>query len=193
MFIAFCEAIMATYKLVSLPRSKTARVLVLAVSILVTVAVTWLFAHEGHAPLPTKGVQVDSVKGVVTLSPDARSILDLHTEVVKPRVAEDKVLAYATLVSPWQQHAYISTRLPGRIVNLFVKPGQTVTKGQVLAEVQGLELEDIQLEILNLQTALQLAVKVMEQTKTLSADGALPVKDHLEAVNKHQQTVNVLV
>ena len=175
---------------VGLPRSRPARCLVLAFGILVTVAVTWLFAHEGHAPLPTKGVQVDSEKSIVTLSPDARSILDLRTEVVKPRIAEDKVLAYATLVSPWQHHAYISTRLPGRIVNLFVKPGQTVTKGQVLAEVQGLELEDLQLEILNLQTALQLAVKVMEQTKTLSADGSLPVKDHLEAVNKHQQTVN---
>jgi len=173
-------------------RTRPARLLILAFGVLVTVAVTWLFAHEGHAPLPTKGVQVDSEKGVITLSPDARNILDVRTEVVSPRVAEDKVLAYATLVSPWQQHAFISTRLPGRIVNLFVKPGQSVTAGQVLAEVQSIEMEDLQLEILNLETALQLAVKVMEQTKALSADGALPVKDHLEAVNKHQQTMNGL-
>ncbi|MBX9680759.1 MAG: efflux RND transporter periplasmic adaptor subunit [Gemmataceae bacterium] len=183
---------MATTNFAVPPQKRTARFLVLAWGVLLTVAATWLFAHEGHAPLPTKGVVVDSEKGMVTLGPDARNILDVRTEEVSPRVAEDKVLAYATLVAPWQQHAFLSTRLPGRIVNLFVKPGHSVKAGQVLAEVQSLEMEDLQLEILNLETALQLAFKVMEQTKALSAGGALPVKDHLEAVNKHQQTANGL-
>lgn len=45
---------------------------------------------------PPKVSQVDSEKGVITCSSDARNILDVRTEVVSPRVAEDKVLAYAT-------------------------------------------------------------------------------------------------
>lgn len=175
-----------------MPRNSSARLLAAAFGVLVTFAAAWLFAHEGHAPLPTKGVQVDPDKGVLTLSPDAGSILDIRVDEVKHRVVEDKVLAYATLVSPWRQHAYISTRLPGRIVSLLVKPGETVTTGQVVARVQSLELEDLQLELLNLHAALDLAVKVMEQTKALSVDGGLPVKEHLEAINKYHQTRNAL-
>lgn len=30
-----------------------------------------VLAHEGHAPLPTRGVQVDPAKCLLTLSPDA--------------------------------------------------------------------------------------------------------------------------
>mgnify|MGYP000909101824 CR=1 FL=1 len=44
------------------------RTLCAALGLLVTVAVTWLFAHEGHAPLPTKGAQVDVEKGRVVLA-----------------------------------------------------------------------------------------------------------------------------
>ncbi len=36
-------------------------------------------AHEGHAPLPTKGVQVDVPKGLITLSPAAHKSLGLQT------------------------------------------------------------------------------------------------------------------
>jgi cobalt-zinc-cadmium efflux system membrane fusion protein len=165
----------------------------IALFLLMTVAVTWLWAHEGHAPLPTRGVQVDADKGTITLSPEARSILDVRTDEVRPRVADDRVLAYATLVAPWQQHAFVSTRMPGRIVQLLAKPGQAVDKGELLAEVQSLEFEDLQLEILNLRTAEMLAVKVMEQTKTLAADGSVAEKEYLEAVNKHQQVRNGLV
>ena len=165
---------------------------VLVLGILTTVAVGWLFAHEGHAPLPTKGVVVDSEKGIVTLSPDARSILDLRTEEAKLGVADEKLLAYAALAAPWRRHAFVSTRLPGRIANLFAKPGQTVVKGELLAEVQSLELEDLQLELLNLQSSIQLAAKIMKQTKSLSDGGAASEADYLEAVNKHQLAVNGL-
>ena len=50
--------------------------------VLTTVAAAWLFAHPGHAPLPTTGVQVDTEAGVLTLSAAARSVLDLRTEEV---------------------------------------------------------------------------------------------------------------
>jgi cobalt-zinc-cadmium efflux system membrane fusion protein len=168
------------------------RLTAMAGLLLVTVAVTWLWAHEGHAPLPTRGVQINADTGTITLSPEARRILDVQTEDVKPRVAEDRVLAYATLVSPWQQHAFISTRLPGRVANLLAKPGQTVTKGQVLAEVQTLELEDLYLEILNLQMAERLTAKVMDQVKVLRETGTASGQDSLEAENKHLQTRNAI-
>ena len=41
-------------------------------------AVSWLLAHEGHLPLPTRGAAVDPVKGQINLSPDARARRDPH-------------------------------------------------------------------------------------------------------------------
>src|ERR1700730_12193963 len=100
---------MKTKKPFQFPANRQARLLCFTLGILVTVAVTWLFAHEGHAPLPTKGAQVDFVKGIVTLTPGSRNVLDIRTEEVKPSVVAEKVLAYATLVSPWLRHAFVST------------------------------------------------------------------------------------
>ncbi len=161
-----------------------------ALGLLVTVAVTWLWAHEGHAPLPTKGIQVDAAKGTMLLLPDARKVLDLSAETVKPLAVKDEILAYATLVAPWRQHAFVSTRLPGRIVKINVKPGEVVKAGKVLAEVQSLELEDLQLEILNNQAAILLSRKMLEQIKPLVDQGAIPEKDQREALAKHQQNLN---
>ena len=172
------------------PASRRARVVWIAVGLLVTVAVTWLWAHEGHAPLPTKGVTVDTAKGTIILGAEARKVLDLDAETVKARAVNDKVLAYATLVAPWQKHAFVSTRLPGRIVKLNVGPGQLVKPGYVLAEVQSLELEDLQLEILNNQTAIQLSAKLLEEIKPLVKQGAIPEREEREATGKHQQNLN---
>ena len=44
-----------------------------------------LHAHEGHAPLPSKGVQVDVVKGLITLSPEAQKALGLQTAAVQQK------------------------------------------------------------------------------------------------------------
>ncbi|MBI2806261.1 MAG: efflux RND transporter periplasmic adaptor subunit [Planctomycetes bacterium] len=172
------------------PGSRQGRAIVAAASLLVTVAVTWLFAHEGHAPLPTRGVQVDTAKGTVVLMPDARKVLDLDADIVKPRVVNEKLLAYATLVAPWQKHAFASTRLPGRIVKINVKPGEFVPAKHVLAEVQSLELEDLQLEILNNQTAIELSDQVVEEMKPLAKQGAIADRDYREALSKQEQNKN---
>ncbi len=160
--------------------------------VLTTVAAAWLFAHPGHAPLPTTGVQVDTETGVLALSAAARSVLDLRTEEVTPRVAEEKLLAYATLVAPWQRHAFASTRLPGRLAKLAVRPGQAVEKGQLLAEVQSLELEDLQLEILNAQSSVQLADKIVQHVQSLAKIGAASDMAFREARNKQLQAANTL-
>src|SRR5689334_21995549 len=81
---------------------------------LLTVAVTWLWAHEGHAPLPSKGVDTkDLAHGLLTVSSSARQALDVQTAEVRSQPVAESLLAYATLTAPWQQHAFASSRLPG--------------------------------------------------------------------------------
>jgi membrane fusion protein, heavy metal efflux system len=156
-----------------------------ALGILLTAAATWLWAHAGHAPLPARGAQVDVAKGQVVLSGEARDTLGVQTAEVRPRAIEESIVAYATLVTPWDQHAYVSARLAGRIDKLHVQPGQTVTAGQLLAELQSLELKNLQLEAVNAHNDLRLSEKMVEQME--AAGQSVSRRQWEEARSKYQQ------
>src|SRR5262245_52631952 len=127
---------------------------------LVTVAAAWLWAHEGHEPLPTRGASTVKDKDGrvvgVTLSAEAREALGLRTAVVEKWRVAGRVLAYATLVAPWQGYAFATSRLPGRVVKLRARAGQTVKAGEALAEVRSAELEGLQQELLTARADAQL-------------------------------------
>jgi cobalt-zinc-cadmium efflux system membrane fusion protein len=165
----------------------------LAFGALLTVAVTWLWAHEGHAPLPTKGVDTSQLaEGKLTISSEARALLNVQTEKVDFRPFSEKVLAYADVVAPWQRHAYVTTRLPGKIVKLYARPGQAVSAGEPLADVTSLQLEDLQNELLNAQNDAKLSERIVRQQQALLKEGVTSDKDFREAHTKHQQHVNAL-
>src|SRR5262249_9937413 len=163
-----------------------------ALIVVLTAAVAWLWAHEGHQPLPTKGAQVDTAKGQITLSRAAREALDVQTAEVELRPVAERVLAYATLQAPWQRHAYATTRLPGRITELHAKPGQTIAAGQLLAEVNSLELENLALELVNAQNELELSARIVADLEAGSQRGAVREQHLLEEQTKHQQYQNNL-
>ena len=71
-----------------------------AVVLLLTAAVTWLWAHEGHAPLPTSGVRVDVQKGEIELSEQAQKALGIQTEEVRQQALDDHVAAPAVVMAP---------------------------------------------------------------------------------------------
>jgi RND family efflux transporter MFP subunit len=164
----------------------------LSLCALLTVAVTWLLAHEGHAPLPTRGAQVDVAKGLVILSPETRAALDVQTAEVDTRPVEERLLAYASLAAPWQQHAFVTTRLPGRVVKLHAQPGQDVAAGEPLAEVESVELASLQAEILNAQNDVRLSAKVLTAMEDAARAGSVPETNLLDARKKHQQDLNAL-
>ena len=155
-----------------------------------TLAVGVLLAHEGHAPLPSKGAEVDVAKGFIRLSPDARAALDVQSTEIGTAPKSDTILAYATLVSPWKGHAFAVSRLPGRIVTLKAKPGDRVEAGQVLAEVQSQESETLQLEVQATRTDAMLAEQLLTSLK--ESAGAIPERDILNAEVQLQQTRNAL-
>ena len=87
------------------------------------------FGHEGHQPLPTRGVQVDLAKGRISLSKTARDLIDVQTAEVERREGTERLRAYATLVAPWTKYAVVTSRLSGRVVSLRVRPGELVEAG----------------------------------------------------------------
>lgn len=165
------------------------RRLVLGVGLFLTVAAGVLLAHEGHAPLPTTGTQVDTAKGLVVLSADARQALDVRTAEVGTDAPPATILAYATLAAPWQKHAFATSRLGGRITVLNVRPGEHVPAGAVLAEVQSQELEQLRLDVLTARNEVGQAEKVLEG---LRGSATVAGQEVIDAESRLRQGRNAL-
>ncbi len=160
--------------------------------LLIFIAGASAFGHEGHQPLPTKGVQIDLKAGHLTLSRAAREVLDVKSVEVESRNVLGTVRAYTTVVAPWTRHAFVTSRLPGRIVNLHVRPGDVVEAGQVLAEIESLELHTLRLDFQKVQNELELSAKILESLAPAVKTGSIAGQRLIEAENTHRQNQNAM-
>lgn len=144
-------------------------------------------AHEGHAPLPSKGALVDVEQGTIVLSPQAQHSLRVETAEVVARKLERRNLAYAQLVAPWGKHAYASSVVGGRVSAVHVKPGEKIRAGQKLADIESLEFETIQLELLTALAEQSLAEQTLAQAKNLASEQIAAARELSEARTRHEQ------
>lgn len=124
-------------------------------------------AHEGHEPLPTKGVLVDIEAGTIALSRVAHQALRVATAEVDTRPFTSRTLAYAKLVPAWNRHAFAATGIGGRVVAIDVRAGDAVAAGQRLATLQSPELEAIQLALRAAWVESDLAARNLERLTAL--------------------------
>lgn len=150
------------------------------------------FAHEGHAPLPTRGVQVDPAKGVLTLSPDAYRALAVRETEIENQAVERRIQGYAKVTTPWGRRAFATSRLSGRIAALHAFPGQQVKAGEVVAEVESVPLESLRMEILAAENELQLSEKLTKNLDPLAQSGAIAGQRFLELELKRRQQQNAM-
>ncbi len=144
-------------------------------------------AHEGHRPLPTRGMEVNVETGSMILTKAARETLDVQTVEAEAMKLPRTLNAYGSVVMPWDRHAVIASPLTGRIVDLKVSPGETVSVGQVLAEMESPELEQLILELRTAQVELLLSSKMVENLGQVSRSGALPAVRLIEAKLRQDQ------
>jgi RND family efflux transporter MFP subunit len=144
-------------------------------------------AHEGHAPLPTKGAQVDVAEGLLTLSADARKSLGVQTSEMVLQPIRKSVMAYATIDLDWQQHRFVTTPIAGRIARLYVKPGELVVRDQRLADIESTELANLQLELLEAQNRAELSAGTLARVEQLAKVQAIPGRDVAEAAATHRE------
>ena len=160
---------------------------------LLLIALGWpAFGHEGHQPLPTKGVQIDLKAGHLTLSRAARDVLDVQTADVRAGNVAGAVRAYATVTPPWTQHAYVTSRLPGRIAKLQIRPGDFVEVGQALAELDSLDLQTLRLDYQKAQIEFELSARILETVIPAAKAGSIAGQRLVEAENTHRQNQNAL-
>ena len=150
-------------------------------------SVSPILAHEGHRPLPTRGMEVNVETGSMILTKLARETLDVKTIEAEMKELPRTMNAYGSIVMPWDRHAVIASPLTGRIVGLKVSPGETVSSGQVLAEMESPELEQLILELRAAQVDLLLSSKLVENIGQATRSGAIPAVRLIEAKLKQDQ------
>lgn len=144
-------------------------------------------AHEGHEPLPAKGVLVDIKAGTIALSRAAHRALMIETAEVTTRPLDARTLAYARLVPAWNRHAFAATGIGGRVATIHVRAGDRVAAGQVLATIDSLALETIQLELLAARTEHALAAQTLERIAALADAQVATGRERAEAQARWEQ------
>lgn len=168
------------------------RVLLVLLGMLAGITARRVNGHEGHQPLPSKGVLVDVERGHVALTDQARDAIGVKTqEVVVGKVANTLTVNMET-VAPWQAKAFGSAQISGRITKLLVRPGEIVTKDQVVAELTSREIETIRFDYLRAKREMQLNAQLIAMTKPSTQAGAVPLQRLLDLENAYQQSVNAL-
>jgi multidrug efflux pump subunit AcrA (membrane-fusion protein) len=164
----------------------------IALAVLLTGGAVWLWAHVGHPPLATQGVTADPVKGLLTFSAKARQALDAQTAEVRRGAVEDRVSAPAVVVTHWTQHAFVTTRLVGKVAQVHVLPGRKMAAGQTLAEVESAELESLLLDLLDATNDAALSARNLEAVGDVVARGSVALKTLNESQSRHQQNLNAV-
>ncbi len=140
----------------------------------------WTLGHEGHQPLPSKGVLVDANRSQVTLSSQAKGAIGVRAEEVTVGEVAATLVAYAESTVPWQRKALGSAQISGRITKLLVRPGDMVHEGDPIAEVSSRELEKIKLDYLQAKKDLSLKRELLASTKPAAQSGAIPMQRLVE-------------
>jgi len=128
-------------------------------------------AHEGHAPLPSNGATLDGENLLV--SDPAIKAIGLQTGKISLSDLHHTLDLNARVELPWSAQAKVVSPLPGRVVDVRVKPGEPVRAGQELATVESVDLEALQAQMLGLQTELTLLRRVLEQRTNLASSKAI--------------------
>jgi membrane fusion protein, heavy metal efflux system len=132
-------------------------------------------------------MEINLETGSMVLTKAAQQTLDVRTVEAETKDLTQTLNAYGSIVMPWNRHAVIASPLSGRIVDLKVSPGEAVISGQLLAELESPELDQLVLELRTAQVDLLLSSKLYENLAQAGRGGAVPAVRLTEAKLKQDQ------
>ena len=89
----------------------------------------------------------------------------------------DVVAAHGSVELPHDGRSLATAALEGRVRRILVQPGQQVSQGDVLAELDSLDLQSIQLELLQSVTSARLIEQSLVRLQGLDGRGATPQRE----------------
>jgi len=98
----------------------------------------------------------------------------------QPEVPADKThggaiaVAHGTIELPTDRQAVVTSQIEGRVRRIHARPGQQVAAGDVLAEVDSLQLRSAQLELLQTRAHARLVQQSLYRLQGLGGQGVMP-------------------
>lgn len=123
----------------------------------------------------------------LVLSADEIKKAGITLKSLKLEDRPEYVSVTATIQPNRNKLAYISPRIPGRIVKVGVEVGDEVRKGQVLAVLDSVELGEARSVYLQAASEADVARAGFERAQRLQADNIIPEKDYLRARAEHEK------
>jgi len=122
-----------------------------------------------------------SEEGHVKLSEEALKTLNLKTEVAEQRPISSEIKTTAVIEPNRTRIAHVSPRISGRVVDVKAVLGNSVEKGEILAELDSIELGQTKAEYLKSKANLEIARANYSRESRLFKKQITSEKDYLYA------------
>jgi multidrug efflux pump subunit AcrA (membrane-fusion protein) len=109
-------------------------ILVAAAGLIVIVSAIPAIAHEGHDHAPGEDAVITS--GPITITAEAKTNLALKVEEAQLRTLEKTFMVIGQIQALPNRSAAVTSRIPGRVVDIKAVEGQLVKKGDPLIEIE---------------------------------------------------------
>ena len=140
--------------------------------------------HDDHDDHDDHG---EDHQEMVELSPEAIKAARIEVQAVTAGVLSDGLSLPARVVLDPRKDAMVSAWIAGQVDSIAVRPGETVTRGQQLAQVQSPELGEAVAAFRTATARDDAADARMERLKRLEADGVSSRAQILEAEADHAE------
>jgi membrane fusion protein, heavy metal efflux system len=122
---------------------------------------------------------------VVPVSQESAQHLDLRTETVALRTLATELHVTGRIQAEVTKEIDVSPRFTGRVVEVCVKPGSVVKPGEPLAKVDSQEVSQMQAELIEAQSKLEIAKAQEERERQIYEETLQRPKDLLAAQAKY--------
>jgi membrane fusion protein, heavy metal efflux system len=137
--------------------------------------------EAGHEEGHEEGEEEGGEDNLVRIAPEMLRDLKLTTAKAEAREAKQRVSALGELKVNENAYAAVSPPIPARIVALRAEPGQGVRAGQVLAELQSMELGRARADYESTAARAELARQTLERKRGLAAERIVSLGELQEA------------
>ena len=128
--------------------------------------------HEGH--------KEESSERIV-LSEEAFRSATINTVIVKKTEVGKEIRTTATIEPDETRISHVAPRIPGRVINVKVLLGDKVKEGQILAELDSLQVGKAKADFLKAKADLQVARANYDREKRLYEQKISSEKEYLDA------------
>ena len=109
----------------------------------------------------------ERLKEEIVLSDKAIKEMSIETQVIKEEILTGVIKATAELIPDQDYEAQVGSLVQGRVHKVFVKEGDNVKAGQVLMQLEGLEIGELKAVYLKAKSNFDYYKAVYERQKTL--------------------------